>query len=179
VREQGVPEHLGAWLTRAAKWRALDWLRRERRLERSNVDVDEASALDPALAPGGLSEDEPLRLMFACCHPKLPVEAQVALTLRCVAGLTTAEDSVSLAWSPSSRRAPAERGRCSRCSSCTLRVLRLAPTLPGRSCCWRRGWGASRGAAWRAPARGAAVTSWAARCPEVPHVASRWRPGPQ
>lgn len=91
LREQGVPEHLGPWLMRAAKWRALDWLRRERRLERSNVDVDEASALDPALAPGELSEDEPLRLMFACCHPKLPVEAQVALTLRCVAGLTTAE----------------------------------------------------------------------------------------
>jgi RNA polymerase sigma factor (sigma-70 family) len=87
--EQGIPDKPGAWLMTAAKNRAIDMLRRDERhaaklalLERSIVptnDVDEAEA------------DDRLRLIFTCCHPALSQEGQVALTLRAVAGFTTAE----------------------------------------------------------------------------------------
>ena len=90
-RAQGAPENVGAWLMNAAKWRALDWLRRERRERLRSAEPSEELPASDEAEPGELRPDEPLRLMFACCHPKLPLEAQVALTLRCIAGLTTAE----------------------------------------------------------------------------------------
>jgi RNA polymerase sigma factor (sigma-70 family) len=81
---QGVPDKPGAWLMTTAKRRAIDILRRDQRyqekislLERSTV------ASDPA------EVDDRLRLIFTCCHPALAQEAQVALTLRAVAGFTT------------------------------------------------------------------------------------------
>jgi RNA polymerase sigma factor (sigma-70 family) len=87
-----LPEYFGAWLMTSAKRRGIDWLRRERRLSRltarfaSEMTDQEASYPTAELLP-----DEPLRLMILCCDPALPLEAQVALTLRYVAGLTTAE----------------------------------------------------------------------------------------
>ncbi|MDQ1724742.1 MAG: polymerase sigma-70 factor, subfamily [Frankiaceae bacterium] len=84
----GVPQKPGAWLTTTARNRALD------RLRRSNVEA--AKLKEVALMPDGVDEDgdfpdERLRLIFTCCHPALPIEARVALTLRTVAGLTTEE----------------------------------------------------------------------------------------
>ena len=84
----GVPRRPGAWLTTAARNRALDRLRR---------DAAGAAKLR-LLAAGGAREpaeedipDERLRLIFTCCHPALPFPARVALTLRTLAGLSTAE----------------------------------------------------------------------------------------
>jgi RNA polymerase sigma-70 factor (ECF subfamily) len=83
----GIPSRPGAWLTTTARNRALDLLRRAATVERSLplLVVDESSSLEDEPA------DDRLRLVFMCCHPSLAVEAQVALTLRLVCGLTTAE----------------------------------------------------------------------------------------
>ena len=88
----GVPRRPGAWLTTVARNRALDRLRRS---AAEAVKLREVAALAPADDPGqdddsGIRDDR-LRLMFTCCHPALPLEARVALTLRTLAGLTTAE----------------------------------------------------------------------------------------
>jgi RNA polymerase sigma-70 factor, ECF subfamily len=90
----GVPVKPGAWLTTTARNRAVDRLRRAQ----SGADkVREAAMLsaDDDPDPGDHSgvADDRLRLMFTCCHPALSVEAQVALTLRTLAGLTTVEIS--------------------------------------------------------------------------------------
>jgi RNA polymerase sigma factor (sigma-70 family) len=84
--ERGVPAKPGAWLTTVARRRALDLLRREATLRRALpllVDAQPQSA--------GPFPDDRLRLVFTCCHPALATEAQVALTLRLLCGLSTAE----------------------------------------------------------------------------------------
>ena len=89
----GVPRNPGAWLTTAARNRAVD---RVRRAATGAAKLQEVAVLSPpsdaddADASGGVVDDR-LRLIFTCCHPALAVEAQVALTLRTLAGLTTAE----------------------------------------------------------------------------------------
>jgi RNA polymerase sigma-70 factor (ECF subfamily) len=83
-----VPAKPGAWLTTVARRRALDLLRREVTLRRAlPLLVDD----EPAAAAGGPFPDDRLRLVFTCCHPSLAMEAQVALTLRLLCGLSTAE----------------------------------------------------------------------------------------
>ena len=90
----GVPTRPGAWLTTVAKNRAIDRLRRERRraqlLEESSVLETEVAEMDDGIDECEI-EDDRLRLIFTCCHPALALEARVALTLRTLAGLTTAE----------------------------------------------------------------------------------------
>ena len=86
--ERGVPAKPGAWLTTVARRRALDLLRREVTLRRAlPLLVDD----EPAAAAGDPFPDDRLRLVFTCCHPSLATEAQVALTLRLLCGLSTAE----------------------------------------------------------------------------------------
>ena len=86
--DRGVPAKPGAWLTTVARRRALDLLRREVTLRRAlPLLIDE----EPATAAGGPFPDDRLRLIFTCCHPSLATEAQVALTLRLLCGLSTAE----------------------------------------------------------------------------------------
>jgi RNA polymerase sigma-70 factor (ECF subfamily) len=84
--ESGVPERPAAWLTTAARNRAVDLLRREATL-RSRLPL----LVDDAPEPEHDIPDERLRLIFTCCHPALALEARVALTLRLLCGLTTAE----------------------------------------------------------------------------------------
>ncbi|WP_307795666.1 RNA polymerase sigma factor [Actinacidiphila acididurans] len=102
----GVPRRPGAWLTTTARNRALDRLRRA---ANESAKLREAARLDPAgpaaaagsaeaqavaaaeAAEGDAVPDDRLRLIFTCCHPALPLPAQVALTLRSLTGLTTAE----------------------------------------------------------------------------------------
>jgi RNA polymerase sigma factor (sigma-70 family) len=79
----GVPDRPGAWLTTVARNRALDVLRRESVFRRSLPLL----VADRSVPPG----DDRLRLIFTCCHPALSRETQVALTLRLVCGLSTAE----------------------------------------------------------------------------------------
>ena len=88
----GAPARPGAWLTTAARNRAVDVLRRR---ANETVKLQQALLLSPAEEPpapeaGGIADDR-LRLIFTCCHPALPLEARVALALRTLAGLTTAE----------------------------------------------------------------------------------------
>ncbi len=94
---QGVPDNPAAWLTTTARRKALDALRRDRTL-RSKLPLlvePEPGAGPEAPQPPSRGDDviadDRLRLIFTCCHPALAREAQVALTLRLVCGLTTAE----------------------------------------------------------------------------------------
>ena len=93
----GVPANPGAWLTTVAKRRAIDLFRRNRELERKYAQIGrdlEADAGAPAefdQAAGDDIDDDMLRLIFTACHPVLAVPARVALTLRLLGGLTTAE----------------------------------------------------------------------------------------
>ena len=96
--EQGIPENPGAWLMTAAKRRALDSLRRGRMLVQKHEEITRelelqqqqlADAMDQALDQ--VIDDDVLRLIFTACHPVLAVEGRVALTLRLICGLTTAE----------------------------------------------------------------------------------------
>jgi RNA polymerase sigma-70 factor, ECF subfamily len=95
----GIPDRPGAWLTTAARNRAIDVLRREKvgaaKLREvalmSLSSPQDPSPQEPAPDdPSGVPDDR-LRLMFTCCHPALSLEARIALTLRTLAGLTTAE----------------------------------------------------------------------------------------
>lgn len=83
----GVSRNPGAWLVTAARRRALDVLRRQTTERGKLAEVAAAEADREPPLPG----DERLRLVFVCCHPALPLESRVALTLRTVGGLTTRE----------------------------------------------------------------------------------------
>jgi RNA polymerase sigma-70 factor (ECF subfamily) len=96
---QGVPAKPGAWLTTAARRRAIDLLRRDRTLRAKlplliEPEPPVRASAPPGHGPWGEPEviaDDRLRLIFTCCHPALARQAQVALTLRLVCGLTTSE----------------------------------------------------------------------------------------
>jgi len=100
---RGVPDNPGAWITTTARNRAIDRLRRRRRLaekeellKRDAAIQAELEAVDPDVAiegEAGMSPiaDDRLRLIFTCCHPALAMDARVALTLRTLGGLSTPE----------------------------------------------------------------------------------------
>jgi len=86
----GVPDSPRAWLTVTAKRRAVDLVRRE--AVRAGKEAEAVSLLDPTTPePAEVVRDDLLRLVFTCCHPALSAEAQVALALRTLGGLSTAE----------------------------------------------------------------------------------------
>jgi RNA polymerase sigma-70 factor (ECF subfamily) len=92
----GIPDRPGAWLTTAARNRAIDVLRRRAVGAAKLREVAAMTPAEPFDEPGPADDesgvpDDRLRLMFTCCHPALSLEARVALTLRTLAGLTTAE----------------------------------------------------------------------------------------
>ncbi|HEY8327633.1 MAG TPA: RNA polymerase sigma factor [Rhodanobacter sp.] len=96
--QTGVPDNPGAWLMTTAKHRAIDRLRRSKLLERKHVELmheleaeqeQQVSVVEAALDDH--IGDDLLRLMFTACHPVLPIDARVALTLRLLGGLTTGE----------------------------------------------------------------------------------------
>ena len=96
--EEGIRERPAAWLMAAAKRRAIDLLRREPMLRQKHSEIARdleseqnrlAEALDRALDQ--VIDDDILRLIFIACHPILAVDGRIALTLRLIAGLTTAE----------------------------------------------------------------------------------------
>jgi len=96
--EEGIPEKPAAWLMTAAKRRAIDYLRRGQMLDQKHGEIARevefqqqqlSDALDNALDQ--VIDDDVLRLIFIACHPVLAIEGRVALTLRLISGLTTAE----------------------------------------------------------------------------------------
>jgi RNA polymerase sigma-70 factor (ECF subfamily) len=90
----GIPANPRAWLVSAGRFKAIDGLRRRARFDASQAEIAErlhAEVEDPATLAEEDLEDDRLRLMFTCCHPALPGDAQVAMTLREVCGLTTEE----------------------------------------------------------------------------------------
>ncbi len=94
----GVPANPGAWITQVARNKAIDRVRRERTLRDKTAVLERLEELRPPpeqpadlVAARGEIEDDRLRLIFTCCHPALAVEARVALTLRTLGGLSTAE----------------------------------------------------------------------------------------
>ncbi|HWY70075.1 MAG TPA: RNA polymerase sigma factor [Terriglobales bacterium] len=95
--ESGIPENPGAWLMAAAKHRAIDFFRRNKRLERKHeelgreLEAQEMAVPDLNAALDDNVGDDLLRLIFISCHPVLSKEARAALTLRLLGGLTTDE----------------------------------------------------------------------------------------
>jgi len=96
--EEGIPENPGAWLMKSAKWRAMDSLRRAQNLvpkhdeiareleaQQQRLGEEMEQSFDQVIA------DDILRLLFTACHPVLTIEGRIALTLRILGGLTTAE----------------------------------------------------------------------------------------
>ena len=92
--DEGIPRNPGAWLMTAAKRRAIDFIRRETTFERKSEmlarEAELQSSFNEIYVPDECNDDM-LRLMFVSCHPLLSTEARVALTLRLLGGLTTAE----------------------------------------------------------------------------------------
>ena len=90
----GVPANPRAWLVSAGRFKAIDAIRRDARFEALDDNPELVESLtdeDAAAGEGESVADDPLRLIFTCCHPALAPDAQVALTLREVCGLTTEE----------------------------------------------------------------------------------------
>ena len=98
----GVPESPRAWLVSVGRFKAIDRMRRRARFDPLDdvSDVRDPLAADPSV-PGEDVEDDRLRLIFTCCHPGLSPDAQVALTLREVCGLTTEEIARAFLATPS------------------------------------------------------------------------------
>lgn len=92
-QETGIPANPRPWLISTARFKAIDTIRRRARFDASRQDLllhSEAQQLGSSQEEEGI-EDDRLRLIFTCCHPSLPPEARVALTLRELCGLTTEE----------------------------------------------------------------------------------------
>jgi RNA polymerase sigma-70 factor (ECF subfamily) len=90
--EGGIPDNPRAWLVSVGRFKAIDALRRRARFDAALAELADRldhEAGEPALADRDSLEDDRLRLIFTCCHPSLAPEAQTALTLREVCGLTT------------------------------------------------------------------------------------------
>ena len=120
----GVPENPRAWLVSAGRFKAIDRIRRRARFDAvaatrsrsgSTAEADEMMAVDDEAI-----EDDRLRLIFTCCHPALPPDAQVALTLREVCGLTTEEIAHAFLTAPP--RSPS--------GSCAPRPRSATPGMP-------------------------------------------------
>jgi RNA polymerase sigma-70 factor (ECF subfamily) len=91
--EGGVPDNPHAWLVKTGRFAAIDRIRRRARFDKSVEQIARAIEVEAQAEPDPTHDvaDDQLRLVFTCCHPSLPPDAQVALTLREVCGLTTEE----------------------------------------------------------------------------------------
>jgi len=108
----GAPANPGAWLTATARNRAIDRLRRDRTLATKTRLLEVRESVEPEVTEDdGIFPDERLELIFCCCHPALAVEAQVALTLRALGGLTTEEVARAFLTSPETMKRRLSRAK--------------------------------------------------------------------
>src|SRR5258707_1689723 len=102
--QDGVPAHPRAWLVSTGRFKAIDAIRRRSRHDASLVEqaqsLESATYVMPEDGDPAV-EDDRLRLIFTCCHPALTMDAQIALTLRTVCGLTTEEIAHAFLTQPS------------------------------------------------------------------------------
>ncbi|HXC40370.1 MAG TPA: RNA polymerase sigma factor [Burkholderiales bacterium] len=101
--ENGIPDNPRAWLVSAGRFKAIDKIRRRARFDASLEEIVhqiETDAAEDVISREGM-EDDRLRLIFTCCHPAIAPDAQVALTLREVCGLTTEEIASAFLTTPS------------------------------------------------------------------------------
>jgi RNA polymerase sigma-70 factor (ECF subfamily) len=133
---RGVPDNPAAWLTTAARRKALDTLRRDKTLRAKLpllVDPEPAPGPEPpAVGQEDVIADDRLRLVFTCCHPALAREAQVALTLRLVCGLTTAEIAAAFLVSEATMAARVTRAKKKISAARIAYRVPAAPELPDR-----------------------------------------------
>ncbi len=107
----GAPPNPGAWLVTTARNRAIDRIRRERTLAAKLRLLDIPEPVEDEVRGRPSIEDERLELLFACCHPALALEAQVALTLRALGGLTTRSSPRALLVSPETMKRRLSRAK--------------------------------------------------------------------
>ncbi|HKI46261.1 MAG TPA: RNA polymerase sigma factor, partial [Balneolales bacterium] len=103
-QKKGIPSNPRAWLVSTGRFKAIDRIRRQSRvdsLQMERADQIESAAADPSSHIDQEIKDDILRLIFTCCHPALSAEARVALTLREVCGLTTEEIAHAYLITPS------------------------------------------------------------------------------
>ncbi len=164
--ESGVPENPGAWLMATAKNRAIDEVRRARRVERKHEQLGHEMDLRGASAAPDLEAaidddvgDDLLRLVFVACHPILPTESRVALTLRLLGGLTTEEIARAfLVTEPTAaqrivraKRTLAEAGVAFEMPRAEERAARLSSVLEVIYLIFNEGYAATAGDDWMRP----------------------------
>jgi RNA polymerase sigma factor (sigma-70 family) len=164
--KSGVPDNPGAWLMAAAKHRAIDYFRRNTRLERKHEELGRELAAKEMAVPdlnSALDDDvgdDLLRLVFISCHPVLSIDAQVALTLRLLGGLTTDEIARAFLVPEATiaqrivraKRTLAEKRIPFEVPRGTELAARLSPVLGVLYLIFNEGYSATAGDAWMRPA---------------------------